>query len=167
MNIFKKKIQKIIIFNLLVMMALSFFCVNAAFASTMTDGQTELMPMNATPAVKTDFNSLMVLQEAATEQCQAGLPLTQTASVSGDNAVVDNAPAQVPAADEMACCRDHSHYPEAIGQDGSHHLPIACLDFGFSSTLNTESYNTVNFQKVSVNISPPGDIALDTIVIRE
>lgn len=167
MKIFKKKIQKIIILNLLAMMALSFFCVNSVFASTMTDGQTELMPMNAVPVVKTDFNSLVVLQEAAAEQCQATLPLIQTSSFSGDNAAVDHAPVQTPAADEMACCRDRSHYPEAIGQDNNHHLPTVCLDLGYSSTLNTESYSTVKYQKVSVNISPPGDIALDTIVIRE
>jgi hypothetical protein len=93
--------------------------------------------------------------------------LIQTSSFSGDNAAVDHAPVQTPAADEMACCRDRSHYPEAIGQDNNHHLPTVCLDLGYSSTLNTESYSTVKYQKVSVNISPPGDIALDTIVIRE
>jgi hypothetical protein len=167
MKIFKKKIQKIVIYNLLAMMAVSFFCVNAALASTMTDGQTELAPMNAMPSVKTNFNSLVVFQEAASSECRAVSLSVQASTVSGDTAMVNHSPAQVPATDEMACCRDRSHYPEAISQNGNYHLPIVCLDLGYSSILNIESYNAVKFQQVSANISPPGDIALDTIIIRE
>jgi hypothetical protein len=161
MNIFKKKIKKIIILSLLALMAASFFCVNSVVASTMVDGETGIMEI-AVPA-KVESASI-TFEEDMYQECRGVSPLGSIASET-KTAVRHNDSGNVPMADQLACCRDKSHRTDAINQGNG--LNSASVSIGAPLVENIYPKNTAVAYHVSINISPPGDIALDTIIIRE
>lgn len=167
MQLINKKFRKIIAVSLLAAIALSFFCANVVFASTMVKGETSLMEMKAATMAETNQDVFIALQDAANHECRATSPLGIAPQTAAKTSMANQAPIHNSNTNQLACCRDQSHRLEAISQNNNQELLSVCFNLVTPLAINIEPANMIFSNRVSLNISPPGDIALGTIIKRE